>query len=124
MRVDLCNYTIMIARCDQCLAVYQLFSHRVSLKLHFRFVRKHSSFSLTPSARRLCDLYANFAFHLPYLSLPVALSIPFGFSLRLLRLFHSVLPPSSRGNSRATLAVDINKHLDYTVKATSTTSPD
>lgn len=58
---------------------------------------------------------------------------PFGFSLRLLRLFHFALPlPSPRRSRRgdsppppvATLrAADINKHLDYTVKAASTTMP-
>lgn len=50
---------------------------RVSFKLYFRFVRKHL-LSLTPSAQRLCDLYANFA----------CLPFPLSFSLRaLLRPF-------------------------------------
>jgi len=82
-----------------------------------------------PSRVRSNDVYT-FARKLPVcLSHLSPFSIPFGFSLRLLRLFHSAppftLPPLlSRGNSAATLAVDINKHLDYTVKAASTTSPD
>jgi len=91
MRANLCNY-IYDCPLSHCLPTVLI---RVSFKLHFHFVRKHLSFSLTPSTRRLCDPYANLA----CLPSPLSFSprtLPFGFSLRLLRLFHSALPPPSR----------------------------
>lgn len=118
-------------------AVYQAFPYsRVLSKLHFRFVPDIFScsplslfvLSLSPSAQTfipLRELRPPLVSSVP--SFPIPLSIPFDFSLRLLRLFRSALPPPSRGNSVTplyTLTVDINKHLDYTVKAALTTSPD
>lgn len=106
-----------------------LFHIRIFFKLYFCFIWKSLFLALSLSLSHFqYDVYATFTRTLPAststIFLSSSFSIPFGFSLRLLRLFHSALPPPSRGNSGATLAVDINKHLDYTVKAASTTSPD
>lgn len=116
---------IIIDHCDQYSGnVYQHFLHS-RFSSNFTFVLTgnisplpHLRMTFMRPLRELRRLPFSLSFS------PLSVSIPFGFSLRLLRLFHSALPPPSRGNSGATLAVDINKHLDYTVKAGSTTSPD
>lgn len=64
----------MIARCDQCPAVYQPFSHSRFLQVALSFCPETSLplSSLIPTARRLYDLCANFAC-LPSIS-PIFLS--------------------------------------------------
>lgn len=102
----------------------------VSFKLHLPFCRRRPpSLSLSLSRQRFY-LCANGPVCLPSPVFPFlyypSLLRPFRFLASTLT-FISFCASSTLSRQLlavATLAVDINKHLDYTVKAASTTSPD
>lgn len=116
---DSCNFNCALLTEATCCGV-SLFIKPFS---YSRFVRAAPSSFVCPghppSRTRSNDAYT-FA-RTPCLPLPSSpsfysprpFSVPFGFSLRLLRLFHSAPPPPSlsRGNSAATLAPSTSTNI-------------
>lgn len=110
----------------RCLPSFSIFA--VFFKLHFGLSSRsrHSSFSRTFTTTFIYIFTSSSTSppSLVHLS-PFALLHPFS-AFRFTSYVYFIPrfpPPLPRQLSVATLVVDINKHLDYTVKAASTTSP-